>query len=197
VGAYQLAPNANFVITMEGNQLISRLTGQPNLPLFAQSETMFFAKAVDAQTEFSGSDDQGRATTLTLHQNGRDMPAQRLSDAEAKPILDFDASIVKRFKDQTAAPGSQAAVRRTIEELRTGQPNYDLMSAQFANVTRQQLTGLQANIVKLGALQTLTFKGVGPAGADIYELKFENGSMEFRIGLGADGKTLSAGMRPL
>jgi hypothetical protein len=34
----------------------------------------------------------------------------------------------------------------------------------------------------------LTFKGVGPAGADIYHVKFANGTFEYRIALDADGK---------
>jgi hypothetical protein len=33
-----------------------------------------------------------------------------------------------------------------------------------------------------------TFKGVGPGGFDIYEVKFENGLIECRIGLTPDGK---------
>ena len=88
-------------------------------------------------------------------------------------------------------------VRRIIEELRAGKPNYDLMNAGIANVTRQQLPQLQASMAQLGALQSITFKGVGPGGADIYQCKFENGSVEYRITLAADGKLESAGVRPL
>ena len=149
---------------------------------------MFFAKAVDAQLEFSGSDAQGRATLMTLHQNGRDVPAKRLSDAEAKQIEDAAAATAKRVKDQTAMPGSEAALKGLIEGLISGQPNYDLMNPQLAGATRQQLPQLQSMLKPRGALQTLTFKGVGPAGADIYNVKFENGTFEYRISLGPDGK---------
>jgi hypothetical protein len=45
-------------------------------------------------------------------------------------------------------------------------------------------------------LQLVTFKGVGPAGADIYQVKFEKGSLDYRIWLGPDGKTESAIVRP-
>jgi hypothetical protein len=38
---------------------------------------------------------------------------------------------------------------------------------------------------------------VGPAGADIYEVQFEHGKMEFRIMLGPDGKTQTIALRPL
>jgi hypothetical protein len=45
-------------------------------------------------------------------------------------------------------------------------------------------------------MQSLTFKGVGPAGPDIYLVKFENGSLEYRIWMGSDGKIESANVRP-
>ena len=83
-----------------------------------------------------------------------------------------------------------------IEELRVGKPNYDLLSPGLADATRQQLPNLQSAIGNLGALQSVNFKGVGPGGADIYQLKFENGSLEFTIVPGPDGKTQGALMRP-
>ena len=44
-------------------------------------------------------------------------------------------------------------MRRTIDELRTGKPNYDLMSPQLADATRQQLPHLQSTFAAMGALQ--------------------------------------------
>ena len=102
----------------------------------------------------------------------------------------------KRFKDQKPAPGSEAALRKMIEDARLGKPDYDHMSPGLAAATRQQLPQLQSSIIQLGALQSLTFKGVGPGGADIYSAKFENGSLEYRIWLGPDGKVESAHVRP-
>src|SRR5215471_6871419 len=71
-----------------------------------------------------------------------------------------------------------SALRRNIRELQLGQPNYEMMSANLADATRQQLPQLKTIMDQLGALQTVTFKGVGPGGADIYEVKFEHGSTE-------------------
>jgi hypothetical protein len=51
-------------------------------------------------------------------------------------------------------------------------------------------------ITGLGALQSVIFKGVGPGGADIYQVKFEKGSLDYRIWLGPDGKIESANVRP-
>src|SRR5262245_37169386 len=44
VGVYQMGPGVNMVITIEGNQLSSRMTNQGPVPVFAQTETLFFAK---------------------------------------------------------------------------------------------------------------------------------------------------------
>jgi hypothetical protein len=72
VGAYQF-PGAAMLISLEGNQLLSKLGNQQPVPIFAQSETMFFAKVVDAQIEFPKDEGQAPASQLILHQNGRDI----------------------------------------------------------------------------------------------------------------------------
>lgn len=196
VGAYQLGPGVNMLITLEGNQLVSKLGNQQPVPIFPSSETMFFTKVVDAELEFSKDGGQSKASQMILHQNGRDMTAKRLDDDEAKKVEQAAAAAAKRFKDQTAAPGSEAALRKMIEDMRLGKPDYDKMSAGLAAATRQQLPQLQSTITQLGALQSLTFKGVGPAGPDIYQAKFDKGSLEYRIWLAADGKIESANVRP-
>jgi len=75
-GTYELAPGFDLVVTLEGTQLMSQATGQPKVQLFAESETKFFLKVVDAQVEFF-RDDKGAVTHLMLHQGGRDMKAPR------------------------------------------------------------------------------------------------------------------------
>jgi hypothetical protein len=195
-GIYAMAPGVNMTITLADGQLAGQMTGQGKLLLSAESETTFFPQGIDAQIEFPKGDAKQPASQLILHQNGRDMTAKRLDDAEAKKVADAAAAFDKRFKDQTAAPGSEAALRRMIGELQVGKPNYDLMSAGLANATRQQLPQLQPMIAGLGTLQSLKFTGVGPGGADIYQVKFEKGSLEYRIWLAPDGKIESANSRP-
>jgi CubicO group peptidase (beta-lactamase class C family) len=194
-GVYGMAPGVYMTITVADQTLVSQMSRQNKVPLFAQSETIFSAKLVDAQIEFPKSEN-GPASQLILHQGGRDMTAKRLGDAEAKTVTDAAADFDKRFKSQTAAHGSEAAVRRMLEELRTGKPNYDQMSPGLADVTRQQLTSLQSTIAGMGTLQSVTFKGVGPGGADIYQVKFEKGALDYRIWLSPDGKVESANFRP-
>jgi hypothetical protein len=64
-------------------------------------------------------------------------------------------------------------------------------------VTRQQLLALKGAMEQLGMLQSVTFTGVGPGGADIYQVKFANGTTEWRIMLGADGKIVTVLFRLL
>jgi hypothetical protein len=63
-------------MTLENGQLMTQATGQPKFPLFAESETRFFLKVVDAEVDFV-KDDKGAVTGLILHQGGRDMKAPR------------------------------------------------------------------------------------------------------------------------
>jgi len=78
VGTYQLSPGVMCFVTLEGDQLMTQLTGQRKFPLFAESETKFFLKIVDAQVDFA-KDNKGEVTHFVLHQNGHDVTARRIS----------------------------------------------------------------------------------------------------------------------
>jgi CubicO group peptidase (beta-lactamase class C family) len=73
-GTYELTfPDRSvpMIITLEEGKLLAQLGQQRRLPIFAESETLFFYKVVDAQLEFV-KNGQGEITGLVLHQNGRD-----------------------------------------------------------------------------------------------------------------------------
>jgi CubicO group peptidase (beta-lactamase class C family) len=67
VGTYELRPGFSLAITLEGDQLMSQATGQGKIPLFAESETRFFPKVIDAQIEFF-KNEQGAVTHIILNQ---------------------------------------------------------------------------------------------------------------------------------
>lgn len=75
-GAYELASGVTMTITLEGGQLMTQITGQGKLAMFAESDTAFFLKAADAQIEFARNP-SGVVTHLVLRQNGRDLKATR------------------------------------------------------------------------------------------------------------------------
>ena len=77
VGNYELAPKFILTVTREGERLITQATGQPKAQIFPEGEREYFSKVVDAQIIFV-TDSAGHATSLTLHQNGADIPAKRV-----------------------------------------------------------------------------------------------------------------------
>jgi hypothetical protein len=93
VGNYELAPTATMRITVVGDQLQSQLGAQPVIPLFAESETKFFPRVVEAELEFE-LDASGKATALTLRQGGREQRGPRI--AERTEIL-LPADVLARY----------------------------------------------------------------------------------------------------
>ncbi|HEU4591033.1 MAG TPA: hypothetical protein VFS13_09005, partial [Steroidobacteraceae bacterium] len=96
------------------------------------------------------------------------------------------------IKDQKAAPGSEAAIRKVVSGLASGNPDYDVFDARMAQFTRQSLPGLQQFVGSQGALKTLTFRKVTDQGADEYDAEFEKASFRVIVGLDEQGKV--AGM---
>lgn len=78
-GRYQLAPGAVLSFRRDGDRYFGQLTGQDELEIYPASETEFFLRVVDASVTFE-KDKNGRATHVTLHQNGRDQKAPRMEE---------------------------------------------------------------------------------------------------------------------
>ncbi len=192
VGHYKFSDTAVMTVSRDGTHLLTRLTGQPALEIFPSSRTEYFAKLVNARITFE-TDAQGRATALTLHQNGTQHTAPRIEDQLAKQIED---ALQARVQSQTPMPGSEAAARRLFAGLLAGTPDYDDMAPEFADMTRRQAGQLQQAAQQFGAIQSLKFSGVTPQGADTYEVQHEHGTSNMIIMLSSDGKIQGAGFRP-
>jgi hypothetical protein len=90
---------------------------------------------------------------------------------------------------ETPSSGTEASLRRYIDALEKGQPNYDEMSPRLAAAVRQQLPQILQLIQKVGTFKSLTFKGVGSDGWDVYDAAFTSGLLEWHVKpLSADGK---------
>lgn len=76
-GRYELAREFFVTIRRDGDRTFAQATGQPEAEIFAESDTDFFYKVVDAQLTFVRAPD-GRTTGLVLHQGGRDIRARRV-----------------------------------------------------------------------------------------------------------------------
>jgi hypothetical protein len=192
VGFYQFNDNAVFTVTREADHLLTRLTGQRDVPVYAQSPTEFFSDVVHAQITFVRGE-RGPATSLILHQGGVSYPMPRIDAETAQQITNRTE---EKVKSQSASPGTEAALRRLIEGLISGKPNYDEMSALLAEATRQQLPNLQSGLVELRAVQSVRFLGVGAQGEDVYSVRHENGASHWRIALDSKGTISTAWVTP-
>lgn len=76
VGTYELRPGFDLKVTLEDGQLMTQATRQPKVPIFAESETKFFLKVLDAQIVFV-KNEQGAVTHLILFQNGQEIRSPR------------------------------------------------------------------------------------------------------------------------
>jgi D-alanyl-D-alanine carboxypeptidase len=98
---------------------------------------------------------------------------------------------------RTAAQlGTQAAVRKMLEGIASGKPDYDLMAEQMVRVTRAQLPALQGRLQELGPIRSITFLQAAPNGMDSFDVQLEKGAILFQILLDAEGKVAGAGLRP-
>jgi hypothetical protein len=79
VGRYQVSPDFSIAFFVRQGRLMTQGTGQPAVEVFAESKDHLFLRAVDAQVDFERGAD-GRITAMTIHQNGRDVRAPRVSD---------------------------------------------------------------------------------------------------------------------
>lgn len=77
-GEYPLSLFFVLSVRADGDQLFVKATGQPEFPVFATSETEFHYRVVPAKIVFTLDPKTGRATSLVLHQNGREMPGNRV-----------------------------------------------------------------------------------------------------------------------
>lgn len=133
IGTYEFAPGTNMLITLDGDQLATKLGPQPSIPIYPESETMFFTKVVDAEIEFV-TNKQGAVTDLILHQNGRDQKAPRKSATVEPPperkAVTLPAETLKQYIGvYELAPGVDVEMTLDGDQLMTqitGQPKFPL-----------------------------------------------------------------------
>jgi hypothetical protein len=199
VGWYQLGPSRVLTVSTDGERLQVRETGQPKFEVAAYGADAF---ADNHDNLFIFLRDGASKITQVLRYepvSGTRL-ARRITPDRAKLLeAEFERRIAAapdRFREQTPLPGSKEAILRGIEDLRSGTPNYDRMSASLAARIRRQSSELQATFKAFGVVESIFFRGVGPGGYDIYGVKFANGVAEFRFLQAADGKADDVIFRP-
>jgi pimeloyl-ACP methyl ester carboxylesterase len=109
---------------------------------------------------------------------------------------DLFAQLVEQFADAKPHPDREASVRRYVESLEKGAPNYDEMAPAQADEVRQELPAILQLIKALGVLKSVTYEHGTGDGADVYLVAFEHGQAEWTIGpLAPDGKVQKRSFR--
>jgi bla regulator protein BlaR1 len=184
VGLYRFGDTQIFTITRKGSGLIAQMTAQGAVEIYAESETAFFLKAVDAQINFVGAPG-APATSLVLHQSGTDMTMQRIDEGTAAQMK---AELAARIAANVPTPGTEAATRKIAEAFSQGTPNYEDMTPEIASGVRHNYPQVESGVKSLGPVQSVAFVRVGDGGWDVYRVKYASGSLLWRIGVNADGK---------
>lgn len=161
VGRYQLTPSVFFDLKRDGARLMAQLTGQAYYEIYPKSETSFFYKVVDAQIDFN-RDATGKVESLTLHQNGADQTADKISDqpaAERKTIKLPSASLDNYPGKYQLNSEADFTIRRDGDRLLarlTGQAFFEIFPESetefFYKVVDAQLTFVKGPDGKMKAL---------------------------------------------
>ncbi|KSB89329.1 penicillin-binding protein [Caulobacter vibrioides] len=143
-GRYVLGPGAVMSITREGQRVFGQLTGQPRIEIFAEGPTAFFARVVDAQLTFTVGAD-GRASAVTLHQNGQNTLAPRLADGVEPPAAPTPKAVTLSPQALDALVGRYALAPTMILTVTrqegklfaqlTGQPTFEVFPQSPTEVT--------------------------------------------------------------
>ncbi|HEV7344933.1 MAG TPA: MerR family transcriptional regulator [Devosia sp.] len=191
-GSYQLEDGPFYVVAAKEGRLFTRVVGQQDIEIFAESETEFFMKVLPVQVVFV-RDSDGVVRRLVHHQNGAETPAVRV---DPQVVREAEEALSKRIREKIPFPDSQATIQRIVAEHLRGEPDYDSMSPALAELARQQRDLVEAELKAAGELDNISFKGVSQAGWDVYEVQFTNAHMEWSFFIGPDGKISGLYFRP-
>ncbi|MGJ4858425.1 MerR family transcriptional regulator [Labrys sp. La1] len=192
IGHYELREGGLITVVLQDDRLFARVSGQPAFELFAEGEDAFFYKVVPAQVDFSR--DAGKVVGLVVHQDGYEHAAQRVDEERARHN---EAKLERRIREKIPVLGGEALLRGIIQDHLRGEPDYAGMCEPLAGHAREQAASVHASLARLGALQSLTFKGVSQAGLDIYDAGFDGGDLEWGFALAPDGRLSALYLRPL
>jgi enterochelin esterase-like enzyme len=78
VGQYELAPKMLLTLRREGHHLMAQITGQPWIVVYAENETKFFWKVVNAQFSMQ-KDKDGKVEGLLFEQGAAKLKAKKIS----------------------------------------------------------------------------------------------------------------------
>ncbi len=82
-----------------------------------------------------------------------------------------------RNSSTTPSPGTDAAVRRLVSGLASGSPDYDKLAPDSGDLVRRDMPMSQPLFASMGELKSVTYRGKGGMGDDVYNMVFANGKV--------------------
>ena len=157
-------------------------TGQANLRVFASSSRGYIADDGRSWILFK-RDSPGRVNEIVIYNERRGpLRGARIDGDKAEAL----ALTTERFNNQKPVPGGESTLRLTIEELISNNIDGTIRTPHGAQDLR--LSGFKYMMSMVGRLQSLSFKGVQPNVADLYEVSFDRATGKVAINLSAEGK---------
>ncbi|HMA52236.1 MAG TPA: M56 family metallopeptidase [Magnetospirillaceae bacterium] len=191
--AMNSAPDLPLHVVLENGHLSVGLLGQSAGEIFPENDHEFFSKELPGQEDFQ-LDASGRVTSVVLHWNGGEFPAYRLDETAVRAIETAQAERIAANRPQ---PGGEAALRGHIEQIQRGEIDDGSLAYGMAASIRAMLPQIRPDMVALGPVTAVTFRGVGPDGMDIYEVTHAKGARRWQIRLTREGRIESMWFSPL
>lgn len=168
----------------DGTRFMANVIGQTPMEFLPESPTKFFAKDLPMQGSFQ-MDAAGKVTGVVLHQNGHELLAPRIDNAAGQSL---EAALAERVKANKPLPGSEAALRAHIAQIKAGRIDRDSILADRADGVIAVLPKIQKEMLPLGELKNLEFRRVDAGGMDVYRATYEKGVRDWWVLVTPDGK---------
>lgn len=185
VGYYVRGANTVVAVKREGSHLLYLLPHEEPIELVPDSKMNFNG---GGHPIVFTQDAQGQTTGFVGVCGSCSVTQPRIDESEALTIM---ANNEARFRSQSRTPGSEAALRRFIDAVLVGHPNYDEMTPWMVEHTRHNLS-FYKGYARGGAVQSIEFRGVNKYGDDTYEVRQTVGTSTWIIELDATGRIADA-----
>jgi bla regulator protein blaR1 len=183
VGFYVRGAHVVHTVTRDGTRLFMEIPDYDydRTELVADSPPSFTAAGISITFV---RDAQGQVTGLVQYNGDAPVPMPRVDGPTARAIM---VSNDAKYKSQTSTPGSDVALRRLIAGVLAGKPDYDQMAPWYAGLAKQTVH-LNRRFTRMGAVQSIAFRGVNTLGDDVYEVHQEGGISTWMIALDSNGR---------
>ena len=130
-GIYEIGPTARFTVLRRNDALWVRLTGQSFHPATPLGKDRFRFEMVPAELQFAR--ENGKPTSVVLHQNGREIPAKRNAEKLPEILFPKGEDLQAYTGEYELAPGRVFKVSVSGDTLMaelSGQPVFPLFQTK-------------------------------------------------------------------